>query len=346
MVKTRLGNRRSIKEQLSYIYCTHGLRNTKLLLGGSTISYTEDINSSLPEVLQDGTYSYVYGLGGLISQTDVSGNQQYFLGNGLGSTEKLTDGSGSVVATYKYDIFGAVRASTGSGSAEYRFTGQQDDATLGYTYLRARYYDPQTGRFLSKDPFPGLLTNPASQHYYGYAQNNPVNWKDPSGKFLPLVLVGAFIVANPEIVVGAFALVSLSWTAYTRTHQDDIQAVGESCGIAIQGAVDNVFAFNPYGSRGGPAHRERIEDRIRELEALGLRHVGGGSKKEEVIKIDGGKKSFRRPDITMEDPANGNEPYRENVGRTTPTGEPVQREQDALDDIQGQTGERPGFTGF
>lgn len=44
-----------------------------------------------------------------------------------------------------------------------RFNGQYDDTTLGYLYLRARWYDPQTGRFLSKDPFPGVLTNPASQ---------------------------------------------------------------------------------------------------------------------------------------------------------------------------------------
>ena len=92
-------------------------------------------------VLQDGSQSYVYGLGGLVSQTDGSGNQSYFLGNGLGSTEALTDGSGNVAATYKYDVFGAVRGGTGSGPTEYRFNAQQDDATVGYTYMRARYYD-------------------------------------------------------------------------------------------------------------------------------------------------------------------------------------------------------------
>ena len=97
--------------------------------------------------------AYVYGLD-LISQTDSSGVQSYFLGNGLGSTEALTDGSGNITATYKYDVFGAVRSSTGTGFTEYRFTVEQDDAALGYTYLRARYYDPATGRFISNDPFP------------------------------------------------------------------------------------------------------------------------------------------------------------------------------------------------
>ncbi|MCL4466194.1 MAG: RHS repeat-associated core domain-containing protein [Chloroflexi bacterium] len=101
--------------------------------------------------------------------------------NGLGSSEALTAGSGNVVATYKYDVFGAVRSGTGSGSTEYRFAGQQNDAAVGYTYLRARYYDPATGRFISKDPFPGVLTSPASMQYYVYARNNPANFIDPSG---------------------------------------------------------------------------------------------------------------------------------------------------------------------
>jgi len=190
---------------VSYTYRGDGLRNSKTVT--STITYTWDINSGLPVVLQDGSETYAYGVGGLISQTDGSGNQSYFLGNGLGSTEKLTDGSGNIVASYKYDIFGAVRASTGSGSAEYRFTGQQDDATLGYTYLWARYYDRQTGRFLSKDPFPGTLANPASQHYYGYAQNNPVNWTDPSG----LETWGIGIGGSVGAVFGAHPSQMLVW---------------------------------------------------------------------------------------------------------------------------------------
>jgi hypothetical protein len=57
-----------------------------------------DVASSLPAVLQDGSQAYVYGLG-LIGQTDGSGSQSYFLGNGLGSTEALTDGLGQVTAT-------------------------------------------------------------------------------------------------------------------------------------------------------------------------------------------------------------------------------------------------------
>ncbi|MBI4302561.1 MAG: RHS repeat-associated core domain-containing protein, partial [Chloroflexi bacterium] len=142
----------------SYTYRGDSLRHNKTV-GGKSTTYTWDVNNDLPAVIQDGTYTYVYGHG-LISQTESAGVQSYFLGNGLGSTEALTDGSGNVIATYKYDVFGAIRSSSGSGSTEYRFTGQQEDATLGYTYLRARYYDPAIGRFLVKDLVPAPLQRP------------------------------------------------------------------------------------------------------------------------------------------------------------------------------------------
>ena len=175
----------------SYLYRGDGLRHSKTVTAGTT-TYTWDVNSGMPAVLQDGTYTYFYGHG-LISQTESAGTQSYFLSNGLGSTEAITDGTGAVSATYKYDVFGAVRSSTGTGSTEYKYTGEQDDPTLGYTYLRARYYDQATGRFISKDPFQGLLINPTSQHHYSYAFNNPTNWTDPSGEIcLPCLGLAAW----------------------------------------------------------------------------------------------------------------------------------------------------------
>ncbi|MBI4301917.1 MAG: hypothetical protein HY664_04880 [Chloroflexi bacterium] len=167
----------------TYVYRGDGLRHSKTV-GGNTTTYTWDVSSELPVILQDGTYTYVYGHG-LISQTDGSGVQNYFLANGLGSTEALTDGSGNVIATYKYDVFGAVRSSSGSGSTEYKFTGQQEDATLAYYYLRARYYDPAIGRFPSKDLVPAPPQRPQALNDYAYVGNDPTNLVDPSGLWCP-----------------------------------------------------------------------------------------------------------------------------------------------------------------
>lgn len=106
----------------TYAYRADGLRHSKTV-GGTTTTYTWDVQAKLPVVIQDlaGLFptlanSYVYGHS-LISQTDSAGVQTYFLGNALGSTEVLTDASGNVTGTRKYDVFGAVRSGTG-GSTE------------------------------------------------------------------------------------------------------------------------------------------------------------------------------------------------------------------------------------
>jgi len=78
-------------------------------------------------------------------------------------------------------VFGSVRSTSGTGSTEFRYAAEQYDDTVGLIYLRARYYDPSTGRFLSKDPAGGKLSSPVTQNKYTYAGNNPVNAGDPTG---------------------------------------------------------------------------------------------------------------------------------------------------------------------
>jgi RHS repeat-associated protein len=67
------------------------------------------------------------------------------------------------------------------------------DALIGLQYLRARWYDPATGRFTQVDPFPGLLSLPGTQHPYAYALNNPLRYTDPSGEVVIETVVGAAV---------------------------------------------------------------------------------------------------------------------------------------------------------
>jgi RHS repeat-associated protein len=62
------------------------------------------------------------------------------------------------------------------------YRGEQYDPDLGLYYLRARYYNPATGRFLSRDPEDGNITDPATLHKYLYANGDPVNMVDPRGR--------------------------------------------------------------------------------------------------------------------------------------------------------------------
>ena len=81
-----------------------------------------------------------------------------------------------------YDAFGNLLNSTGSTPNDMRYRGEQWDSDLGLYYLRARYYNPITGRFMSRDPYDGNTILPISLHKYLYASGNPVNRIDPRGR--------------------------------------------------------------------------------------------------------------------------------------------------------------------
>ncbi len=99
----------------------------------------------------------------------------YLAQDALGSTRLLTDSSGSVVGTTSYSPYGQVTAQSGTVTP-FGFAGQYTDATTGLVYMRARWYDPGTGQFLSQDPLWPLITNP-----YAYVADNPLNAVDPLG---------------------------------------------------------------------------------------------------------------------------------------------------------------------
>ena len=129
--------------------------------------------------------SYIYGLD-LMSQKRGS-TTHYFGYDGHGSVRYLTSSSGSITDTYSYDSFGIQIASTGSTVNNYRYSGEHWDSDLGLYYFRARWYDPNLGRFMSMDTFEGNQKEPLSLHKYAYTHNNPVNMVDPSGHFFTAI---------------------------------------------------------------------------------------------------------------------------------------------------------------
>lgn len=120
--------------------------------------------------------SYTYGQG-LISM-NRAGENSYYHYDGLGSTRQLTDSVGVLAASYTYDSYGNLIASSGTAANTYGFTGQQQFTEAdNLVFLRARYYDSRIGRFISRDPIGyGDWIN-----IYAYVANNPVNYIDPSG---------------------------------------------------------------------------------------------------------------------------------------------------------------------
>src|SRR5262249_53021751 len=75
-----------------------------------------------------------------------------------------------------------------------RYRGERFDAMVSQYYLRARTYDPATGRFPTIDPFEGVQTHPITQHQYVYAGIDPLNKVDPTGQFF--TTTGMLVAAN------------------------------------------------------------------------------------------------------------------------------------------------------
>lgn len=157
--------------EVSYTYTGTGLRASRAV-GMQSVSFVWDQNSALPIVLADSDGNqYVYGLD-LLARINGS-DEEWYLSDGLGSTVQLADADGDVTDSWTYDVFGAVRARTGTSDNSFTFTGEHNDPD-GLAYLRARYYEPDTGRFLSRDPLPLLQR-------YAYVGNNPATMVDPTG---------------------------------------------------------------------------------------------------------------------------------------------------------------------
>jgi RHS repeat-associated protein len=162
--------------QASYTYDGDGLRQSKTV-NGFAQPFTYDVTGRLPLILRDGTTSYVTGAGGLpLERIAADGTVTYFHQDRLGSTRALTNASGTLAATYAYDPYGNTLSITGSASTPFQYAGQYTDAETGLQYLRARYYDPSTAQFISRDPAVGTTRAP-----YAYVNDAPLNRADPTG---------------------------------------------------------------------------------------------------------------------------------------------------------------------
>jgi RHS repeat-associated protein len=100
------------------------------------------------------TFHYLYGLNvDAVMAQDASTGMLWALADRLGSIDLLTDADGVVVDKRTFDSFGRVLSQTNpSVSFRYGYTGRERDLESGLYYYRARYYDPQVGRFISVDP--------------------------------------------------------------------------------------------------------------------------------------------------------------------------------------------------
>jgi RHS repeat-associated protein len=170
--------------QVNYAYDAFGRRVEKKYDGRTVLKYLYDGDHCIAEygAGNDLHRKYLYGpaVDEPISMIESSGTYAgtyYYHFDGLGSVTALTNSSGTTVEVYEYDVYGRVGASVPAHPNRIMFTGREYDKETGLYYYRARYYNPQIGRFLQTDP----VGYGAGMNWYAYCGNSPIDRTDPLG---------------------------------------------------------------------------------------------------------------------------------------------------------------------
>ncbi|AFZ10870.1 RHS repeat-associated core domain protein (plasmid) [Oscillatoria nigro-viridis PCC 7112] len=199
-----------------------------------------------PQLVMDGNGNalgaYVYAGNQPLMRFDGSGNPVYYLTDAMGSVIGLAGASGQGVAKFNYDSFGNLKSSSGTAASlpgnaggDFRFQGQWLDEATGLYNFRARYYDPETGRFMSYDPIDLIEMEPESSNPYQFVYNNPHVYSDPTGMFSIMELNATISVQD--------ALSALKTYASNEIKGYFKNKIGEAMADSFTGIVKRLLPF-------------------------------------------------------------------------------------------------------
>jgi RHS repeat-associated protein len=195
----------------TYTYDSNGNR-IRSEVNGNAVNYLIDESFVYPQVVSEyddlGTVTTEYHRGlGLISMYNGI-NERFYRYDALGSVRALSDGN-SVTDTYDYDAYGEIRTRTGTTENSFMFTGEQYDEETGNYYLRARYYNPSSGQFISRDSWEGDDRNPITLNKYAYANSNPAMFTDPSGHWgmMEVSAIQSVVDTMSQTAMGLYRLI-------------------------------------------------------------------------------------------------------------------------------------------
>ncbi|MBI3350153.1 MAG: tandem-95 repeat protein, partial [Burkholderiales bacterium] len=198
--------------------------------------------------------SFLYGSGmDQVLMERHGATQTWSLADHLGTVRDVTDASGNLVDHLRYNAFGSITGQSNTGAApRFSYTGREFNATLGLYDLRARWYDPAGGRFISEDP-SGFAGGDAN--LYRYAGNNPVTQFDPTGlsasfwdEYAAPAIATAKDMVNPNTIgqgiVGGGVAVGHFFASFGTGLADLVWFAGDALGVAgtaIAGKVESDF---------------------------------------------------------------------------------------------------------
>ena len=236
----RLATAAANGKALSFAYNESGIRTQKTV-DGVTTEYYLDGSTVLAQKTGNNTVWYYYDCNGTREALEYGGQVYYYLYNAQGDVMALYDNDLNIVTEYTYNSWGKLLSVTGSlaetvGKANpFRYRGYYYDAETELYYLNSRYYDPETGRFISGDgELSGVGETSLGYNLFSYCQNSPINMDDSDGNWPRWAkkLVAAVAVVAVVAVVAAITVA----TAGAGTAAACI-AIGAAKGAAVGFAI-------------------------------------------------------------------------------------------------------------
>ena len=235
---------------VSFTYDEFGMRTTKTA-GGITTNYVYENGKLLREVTGSEKIDFVYGSDGIIGFR--TGNKNYlYRKNVFGDVTEIYSDNGTLVGKYSYTAFGEciVKVNEG-GIAEknpIRYRGYYYDEEMSLYYLKSRYYDPVTGRFITIDDISYIDPETINGlNLYAYCGNNPVMNIDPNGRFLFSFLASLAIAALIGACVGVVGTLLSDVVTSALNGNWQFSSWETYLGSAIGGAVGGVVSlFSPF----------------------------------------------------------------------------------------------------
>ena len=257
----------------AYAYNAQGIRTCKATATSQTY-FLLDGGNVVGEHVGSKTVTYLRGAN-LISRSG-DGKAVYYLFNAHGDVTELLSDTGTVTHKYDYDAFGAEKKPDPLDGNPFRYCGEYYDGETKTYYLRARYYDPNIGRFTQQDTHwntansiygdnpqkineredklglksysyaPQITAVMQSGNLYVYGVGNPVAYVDRDGNIAFLV-----ITALAGVAIGAIAGAIQSYVEYGEIHWENVAigaGIGGIAGLAGGAVAGVVFAGSATAS--------------------------------------------------------------------------------------------------
>ena len=203
---------KAVKDKtVTFTYDSEGIRTSKSD-GTNTTKYLLNGTQILAQTTNGKTLCFFYDQqGNRVGMADGSNKFYYYIYNLQGDVIALADAStGKLAATYTYDAWGKCTVTNASGYTigtqnPFRYKGYYYDTETSLYYLQTRYYDPDTGRFISPDKYTTTGQGVIGNNMFVYCNNNPIQHKDENGDIcIPAAIVGGVINAGVSIMCSVF----------------------------------------------------------------------------------------------------------------------------------------------